>query len=340
MDNQVLVFLDAVSHQVLTQNPPSILSKLDGTQFEKLVLETAIALNEEHKYGLEVRGTPAQAFPDMVINRTGIEIKATVKDHWKTTGNSISESRRDHEIDEVYFLFGKLGGTPDIKIRPYSDCLSTILVTHNPRYEVNMELPIGESIFEAMGTTYDAFRLRGYPIREIRDFLRSKLKPGEELWWMGDSQTVSAPVLIQLGARDPQKEEFRLLSLALCPEILGNSPSKYQQLPALLLNRFGAVTPNMRDFFSAGGQRLFRTKSGAELSVRAVDYKLLSNAKTILALIESETTEEIEYRWNVRLENESRHSVYGNILNSLSKKQKLPYKLGDLFVTESLPKSS
>ena len=172
MDTRVKAFLDAVADQLLKNSPTSVLSKLDGRQFQQLVTETALELNISHNYGLEVRPTAAQAFPDLVVNRTGIEIKATIQDHWVTTGNSITESRRDKEIDELVFFFGKLGGKPQIAIRPYDDCLSSVVVTHNPRYMVDMRLSEGESIFSKMGLSYDDFRKQNNPIKMIRDYMK------------------------------------------------------------------------------------------------------------------------------------------------------------------------
>jgi hypothetical protein len=337
----VFNFLQAVADKILLENSGLELSKLDGTKFQALVLETANKLNEEGGYGLTVRGTPPQAFPDMVVDRTGVEIKSTVQDHWTTTGNSITESRRDSEIDEVVFFFGKLGGTPGIKIREYEQCLPNIVVTHNPRYMVDMDLALGKSIFDKVGVTYQQFQELGFPISLIRNYLRSQLKPGEELWWLGgpadeskeiDSGDVQNPILMTLTSRDPRRTDFMRLALAIRPEVLGPLQTKYERLPALLLKRFGAVTSSMRDFFSAGGRHEYEAGpegSGVPL-IRAVDAKVLENAFEIKQIIDVEPIDSLLFGWGVKTIEANRTLQYAGILSNYSRT--FEYDLGQLFL--------
>ena len=59
----------------------------------------------------EVQLISGQRFPDIVANRYyGIEVKSTKEDHWTSTGSSIVETTRIENIDDIYMLFGKLGG--------------------------------------------------------------------------------------------------------------------------------------------------------------------------------------------------------------------------------------
>lgn len=335
MDMRVKAFLDAVADQILKNTPASVLAKLDGRQFQQLVTETALELNIAQKYGLEVRPTAAQAFPDLVVNRTGIEIKATVQDHWITTGNSISESRRDKEIDELVFFFGKLGGKPHIAIRPYDDCLSSVVVTHNPRYMVDMRLTEGESIFSKMGLSYDDFRKQSNPIKIIRDYVKKNLKPGEELWWIGesDSDESASPVLRQFGAgNSSERDAFRALSFALRPEVISNSTKKYERLPALLLKHFGAVSPSMRDFFSAGGIDAVTDNQGNEISVSAAHARLLALAPKVKKIVLDSPIEELTHGWRVEQISVDRLSQYCKILTSIGRQQNVDYDLGQLFL--------
>lgn len=338
MDTRVKAFLDAVADQVLKNTSAAVLAKLDGRQFQQLVTDTAVELNIAQNYGLEVRPTAAQAFPDLVINRTGVEIKATVQDHWITTGNSISESRRDKEIDELVFFFGKLGGKPQIAIRPYDDCLSSVVVTHNPRYMVDMRLSEGESIFSKMGISYDDFRDQNNPIKVIRDYVKKNLKPGEELWWIGetDSDESASPVLRQFGAgNSKERDSFRALAFALRPEVISNSTKKYERLPALLLKHFGAVSPSMRDFFSAGGVNTVTDHLGNEISVSAAHSRLLVLAPKVKQIVLESPVEELTYGWRVDQVEVDRISQYCQILNSIGKQQNAEYDLGQLFLTNS-----
>ena len=108
----------------------------------------------------EIRLVSAQYFPDIIAEKYyGVEVKSTKENHWTSTGSSIVESTRDKNVENIYMLFGKLGGkTAEFKCRPYEDCLSDIAVTHSPRYLINMELTKEQTIFSKMGilNTYPA----------------------------------------------------------------------------------------------------------------------------------------------------------------------------------------
>ena len=108
----------------------------------------------------EIRLVSAQYFPDIIAEKYyGVEVKSTKENHWTSTGSSIVESTRDKNVENIYMLFGKLGGkTAEFKCRPYEDCLSDIAVTHSPRYLINMELTKEQTIFSKMGVAYDQLR--------------------------------------------------------------------------------------------------------------------------------------------------------------------------------------
>lgn len=81
-------------------------------------------------------------FPDIILHECnyGVEIKSTQKDAWTSTGSSIVESSRSEKANRIYLLFGKLGGEPEFRCKPYQQCLSNIAVTHAPRYLIDMNL--------------------------------------------------------------------------------------------------------------------------------------------------------------------------------------------------------
>lgn len=93
------------------------------------------------------------------------------------------ESTRDKNVENIYMLFGKLGGkTAEFKCRPYEDCLSDIAVTHSPRYLINMELTKEQTIFSKMGVAYDQLRNAPDSIEIVRKYYRKKpLKPKRKL---------------------------------------------------------------------------------------------------------------------------------------------------------------
>ena len=62
-----------------------------------------------------------QKFPDIITEKYyGVEVKSTQSNSWTSTGSSIIESTRDELVENIYMLFGKLGGNPpEFKCRPY-----------------------------------------------------------------------------------------------------------------------------------------------------------------------------------------------------------------------------
>ena len=137
----------------------------------------------------EVKLISGQHFPDIVANKYyGIEVKSTKENHWTSTGSSIVESTRMVDVDDIFMLFGKLGGkVPQFRCRPYEDVLCDIAVTHSPRYLIDMELKKDETIFSKMGTTYHDFRTSSNAVSMARHYYReraAKQNRQEMPWWL------------------------------------------------------------------------------------------------------------------------------------------------------------
>lgn len=136
------------------------------------------------------------SFPDIVASRFyGVEVKSTIKNHWKSIGSSILESTRDPNVERIFLTLGKLGKPVSFMSRPYEECLSGISVTHYPRYQIDMELPAGQTIFDKMGISYDELRKMDNPVAPVSTYYKSKLKPGESLWWAAEEESVAPPIL-------------------------------------------------------------------------------------------------------------------------------------------------
>lgn len=141
---------------------PKEYRQLNSSTLETCAVEKIkLACSESPFNPDEVVLISGQRFPDIVAEKYyGIEVKTTKENHWTSTGSSIVETTRVKDVDDIYMLFGKLGGdVPEFKCRPYEDVLCDIAVTHSPRYLINMELEKTNTIFSKMGTTYDEFRL-------------------------------------------------------------------------------------------------------------------------------------------------------------------------------------
>jgi len=109
-------------------------------------------------------------------NYYGIEVKTTTQNHWKTTGNSMLESTRVENVERIFMLFAKLASPIEFRCRPYEEVLSEVVVTHSPRYLIDMNLEKGKTIFDKIKMPYDTFRKQESPIRPIVDYYKSKLK--------------------------------------------------------------------------------------------------------------------------------------------------------------------
>lgn len=205
-----------------------------------------------------------QNFPDIIAETYyGVEVKSTNKDHWKSTGSSIVESTRSKYVENIYMLFGKLGGNPpEFRCRPYQDVLCDVAVTHSPRYLINMELDKGQSIFAKMGTTYDELRVSQDSISRVRAYYRDKAKREnkEEMpWWLTQDEDGNTKRFnVRLWNAVPMSERKELLAkcLILFPETLNpkRGYKKYNQATLWLCSYCQVVMPNIRDVFTAGGR--------------------------------------------------------------------------------------
>lgn len=200
-----------------------------------------------------------QHFPDIIAGKHfGVEVKSTKENRWTSTGSSIIESTRIPNIDHIYMMFGKLGGTPvEFRCKPYEECLYDIAVTHSPRYLIDMDITPEKTIFHKMGIDYNSFRALDNSIGFVRNYYINKAKEthrSEMPWWL-NSESISAPT-VTLWERSTFtiEEQNRLKSelLILFPyEICSSNYS----LPTLwLCTRHSIINTHFRDLFTSGGR--------------------------------------------------------------------------------------
>lgn len=198
-----------------------------------------------------------QVFPDVVAIPFGVEVKFTRSDTWSSVANSIREKQRAEGVEYVYLMFGKGGGEPAVKWKPYEECVVHVRTTHDPRFEVDMtgDKP---SLFEEMGVSYDEFRSLDMlgKMKYVRAYSK-KIHPNEKLWWFGDDdEDYSLPAETKLYTllSPEEKNKLRGECTLLCPEVLGSGRSsvKYHNPVRYLATYRGVLTYNVRDLFSAG----------------------------------------------------------------------------------------
>jgi hypothetical protein len=218
-----------------------------------------------------------------------------------TTGNSVLESTRVPDIKKVFLMFGKLADPIDFKVRPYEECLKEVLVTHYPRYQIDMNLKGGETIFDKIGKSYDEIRKLPEPVAPMIQYYSSKLRKGESLWWTGsvNIQEQGSPITIRELSSINAIERIEIIakSLVLFPEMFSNKSDKFQRVLMWLL-RCGIVSKNLRDNYTAGGKRKF--KVGKEfLVVPQIVERLYKMKDVFLKQLISINEMELRDAWNV-----------------------------------------
>ncbi len=283
---------------------PSKYKRLEGIKLEPHVEEV---MNHQ------ARGTPFEGtikrwggskFPDIVAKEYyGVEVKTTTGNHWTSLGNSILESTRIENVEHIFMLFGKLCSPIEFKVRPYHECLSDIVVTHYPRYIIDMNLPKGETIFDKIGMPYEHLRRLESPTIPVANHYRSQLTEGQSLWWLGDSaEEIEAPspmtiTMWNLVSRD-QHAHLTAEGMVYFPElILSNEMVKYNRFSLWLIIQKGILYPNVRDRFSAGGRADLRTSTRTYYGLSRIFTTMLNHRELILHYLESVDRKTLEQYW-------------------------------------------
>lgn len=280
------------------------INTLLGRNLEPYVkdLMTELAQGTRFENSIELIG--GQKFPDIIAKKYyGIEVKTTTQNYWKTTGNSVMEGTRVENVERIFMLFAKLAAPIEFRCRPYEEVLSEVVVTHSPRYLIDMNLSIGNTIFDKINMPYDTLRKKENPIKNIVDYYKSKLKPGEELWWM-DSENNSKPsnIVIRIWNNLPaeEKQELKNRAMVFFPELFSNSSDKFGRLAIWLVTREAVVCPNVRDLFTAGGKSNFIFKEKVLQNVPRIFVNLFTNAKKIAFAIQNTNEMELSEYWGIK----------------------------------------
>lgn len=300
--------------------------------FEQLVCEKMQKSSKGTSFEGTIIQTPAKAFPDIVANNFyGVEVKFTKDDKWQSVGNSINESSRVKTISRIYMAFGKAGGGFDFRYRLYQECLSGVSMTHYPRYQIDMNLPVGSSVFDAMGTSYDSLRLKaGGALEEIRKYYgKAARKSGGSLWWTkNDDGIVSDGLFVKpWGSISTEEKNNHFLEvLILFPEVFDG---KYETAAGYLITEFNVYSHSMRDHFSAGGREDIRI-GDKEYQVSQVISKIFKEAVNIQRRLKEIDIEKMKYYWNLN-SIEDREAAWLILLDKYCTKSSLGIKPSDVY---------
>jgi hypothetical protein len=299
------------------------ISILAGNKLEPYVRDvmTELAIGSPFENSIELIG--GQKFPDIVAKKYyGIEVKTTTQKHWKTTGNSVLESTRVENVERIFMLFAKLASPIEFRCRPYEECLAEVVVTHSPRYLIDMNLQKGKTIFDKIKTPYDTLRKKDNPIRPIVDYYKSKLQPGEDLWWIDQDNNKPSSLIIKIWSNLAIIEKQELIGRAMVyfPEVFSNSSDKFGRFAIWLVTREGVVCPNIRDLFTSSGKGEILIGNKIHTNIPQIFTRLFSNMPLIIETITKTSAIELSSYWGVKTTEKKKIDDWINLVSVNAKK--------------------
>ena len=224
---------------------PAAFEDLVRTVLSELTANVAISVKKDMH---------AHAFPDIAVNGYGVEVKSTRQDSWRATANSILETMREESAREIYVIFGKMGGRPDVRWSKYEDCVYHVRISHAPRFCVEMNNE-EKSLFSKIGISYEEFSALNpeEKMARVRQYARTLLGPGERLWWLEEKDHAIEMHIRRFSDLEPaEKIKMRAEAAVLCPQIVAPSrtPHKYDAAFHFLISHHGILAA--RDMFTAG----------------------------------------------------------------------------------------
>lgn len=299
------------------------ISGLSGNKLEPYVKDVMsdFAIGTPFENSIELIG--GQKFPDIVAKKYyGIEVKTTTQNHWKTTGNSVLETTRVEDVERIFMLFAKLASPIEFRCRPYEECLSEVVVTHSPRYLIDMNLEKGNTIFDKINTPYDTLRKKENPIRTITEYYKSKLKPGEDLWWIDQENNNASSLVIKIWNNLPseKRQEIKNKAMVYFPELFSNNNDKFGRLAIWLVTREGVVCKNIRDLFTAGGKGTYLAGSKRYTNIPRIFLNLFENLDFIIATISETSSLELSEYWGAKTTEKNKIDTWINLIAGHAKK--------------------
>jgi hypothetical protein len=307
-------------------------SKLLGSKLEGKVFEVLTEKARGTVFENSIELISGQRFPDIIAQKYyGVEVKSTKSNHWKSTGGSIAEGTRIDGIERIFMLFGKMVHPIKFKCRPYEECLSEVVVTHSPRYLIDMELRSGETIFDKINLEYDDLRQQENPIKTILDYYKKQLKGGEKVWWLESDTPKSSNIIIRLWNNLPPEERdlIMLKGCLLFPELVSKRQDKFNAFAIWLSTRQGVVCPNVRDIFTAGGQGRYIFRGQNYAKIPHILTKLLENADRLSELLAELSAEELSETWMCRVNSNDKAAKWLDLISENAQaiiKNDLPLK--------------
>jgi len=174
-----------------------------------------------------------QAFPDICLGRYGIEVKFTEKDTWRGVSNSISQAMKEDQVEEIWVIWCKQGGKPEILFRRYEDVVTHVRTSHVPRFEIDMTT--NQSLFGTFRISYTEFSELDMleKMDFVRRYVRNRKRNGlKQKFWFLETQDIDSGIDTSVKLFSSldltTKKELAFIELILFPEILNNDFIAYQ----------------------------------------------------------------------------------------------------------------
>lgn len=302
---EVLVDRTVYSLNVDASKRPDYYKSRSGTKLEEDVYRMMVEKAKGTAFEGSIELISNQRFPDIVASKYyGVEVKTTKSNTWTSTGSSIVESTRVKSVEKIFLLFGKLSEQVEFRAKLYEECLSEIVVTHSPRYKIDMNLELGETIFEKMDVEYDVFRKNDTSINMVKDYYKSQLKQGQKLWWITqddlEQESSVSPIVKLWGTLNgDEKRKLQIESFAWFPEIFGSSSQKYNRVALWLVTHKAVVNTSLRDTFTAGGRMEISTSNNKWYSQPHIYYQLSLVKEEIKEVIQNAEEEWLKEIWEL-----------------------------------------
>ena len=201
-------------------------------------------------------------FPDVSIMGTGfgIELKGA-KSSRKFNGNSVMAGTMLPNLTKIYLMYW-IESSKEIGFKDYFECVATPVVTHSPRFQLDIDLNKEFSMFgtsaEKVGTIDDIiFSPNGIDSEKIIKWMSDKAKRnGETPWWISTDEsfpTGSTGLAKFTNMQADKKQYFLKCAFLIFPKILDKTSStKYDGLFEWAIQTHSVYTT--RDDYSAGGK--------------------------------------------------------------------------------------
>lgn len=294
--SKTMYFLD----EYKTSNA-NVLAKASSTRVEELVLEKlkqAIRDLELDTVISEIKYKKnGHSFPDIVLcfsdgEKYGIEVKSSKdkKKGWKIAGNSAKGETLERDLSEIYIMMCKTSlEVQEFRCRKYSECVRSIEADHSPRYQLDMDLPKGESFFDLMEVPFKKFIYEEDPVQLVQNYYG---KIGKKAWWL-------PPTLDCLGdLSNERKVELISYGMVYYTEIFSGENKKYYRLSNWLATEQSVLALNLRDHYSGNGKVNINTKKNEYVGLPHFFEVIQKNKEAILKTLNIASAEELMKYWH------------------------------------------